>query len=71
MVPRTEIEIFPHDELGAWGTHAQFGQVGRGDAEGVHVRRQVTASLPRTPHIVYPQLSHCTTRRLIHQLTMD
>lgn len=47
---RTKFEIFPHDELGGRRAHAQLGQVGRRDAERVHVGRQVTASLPRTRH---------------------
>lgn len=49
---RTEIEIFPHDELGTWCTHAQFRKRGRRDAERVHIGRQVTASLSRTRHQV-------------------
>lgn len=47
---RTEIEIFPHDELGARSAHAQFGKVRRSDAERVHIGRQVPASLPHPHH---------------------
>lgn len=51
-VLRTEIEIFPHDELGAGRAQAQGRQVDRRDAERVHVGRQVAASLSRTRHHV-------------------
>lgn len=51
---RTEIEIFPHDELGAGRTHAQCRQVGCGDAQRVHICRQVPASL---------RIAHPTTFR--------
>lgn len=55
---RTEVEIFPHDELGARRAHAQLGQVGRRDAERVHIGRQVPASLSRARHHVITLAQH-------------
>lgn len=60
---RTEIEIFPHDELGAWRAQAKCGQVGRRDAQWVHVRSQVTASLSRTRHQRLVQIRWYTIQR--------
>lgn len=66
---RTEIEIFPHDELGAWRAQAQCGQVGRRDAQWVHVRSQVTASLSRTRHHRLVQIRWYTTQRFASDMS--